>query len=53
MEIFDFLKKKKDSIGALITNSDINCPQVKENLIEKSLTLYFEIGSHFDFTSDK
>ncbi len=53
MGIFDFLKKKKDSIGSLITNSDINCPQVKENLIEKSLTPYFEIGSHFDFTSDK
>jgi hypothetical protein len=31
------LKKKKDSIGSLRTNSDINCPQIKENLIEKVL----------------
>jgi hypothetical protein len=41
MGIFDFLKKKKESSDSLITRSDVNCPQVKENLIERSLIPYF------------
>ncbi len=41
MGIFDFVKKKKDPSDPLITISNVNRPQVKENLIEKSLTPYF------------
>lgn len=41
MGIFDFLRKK-DSSNSLITRSDANCPQVKEDLIENNLTPYIE-----------